>query len=276
MQRIISRAECLDTNVVLEIILNECMANSSAVNEQIIKEELKKSPDIAGFIRAKKRDINFKLTADFVLPFFSSFFSFKQDKYLLLAKVLLAHNFYSNSLIKENVISENEAEREFANYLVDILKHKKFKDLSIAEYLSHGYTLNDITGKRFDVLMFILDLVCLLKEKSQIPQSEIDSIELFAENTLDRLRLNDEPDDDHNDVSKILLPLKYFQKSELHLVCFIALLSIISNTSNLNQETEYYLNHFLYRNGITSDILEVEATALEKLGQPSFKNNSYR
>lgn len=269
MQRIIYRAECLDINVVLEIILNECIANSTAVRENIIKNELKKSPDLAGFLRAKRRNKEFKLTASFVLPFFSSFFSFKQDKYLLLAKMALVHNLYSNILLAENVISEEEGEKEFKTYIIDVLKHRKFANFLISKYFTQGYQFNNSLGKRADIVNFIGDLSLFLKARNLIPLSEAKGLLIEANDIIEKLGLNKEPD--YNFESRF--PLKNFTKSERHLVCFITLLSLIS-ISHLSNETAHLINLFFNEYGISNDIVDAESEALERLGQPPLKNDN--
>ena len=67
-------------------------------------------------------------------------------------------------------------------------------------------------------------------------------------------------------------PINEFTRSELSLVCFVALLSVISSVSAFNHESEYFLGIFLNEYGITNDIFDAESTAAsEALGLPIIK-----
>lgn len=264
MQRIIYRAECFDLNVVVEVIMNTCIAHSSSVKEYIIIEELKNCPDLAEFIRAKKRDNNFKLSADLVFQLFS----FKHDKYLSLAEMVLLYSLYSNTIIKEKVIKENEGKKEFTNYIIEVLRLKKFLELPISQYFTYAYYFNDTLGKRAAIINLFGDLSRLFVRRKLIPSEEIMAIRLFVNETIDMLQLTNESDE----ISESSFPINKFTRSELSLVCFVALLSVISSVSAFNHESEYILGIFFNKNGISNDIIDAESTAASKLlGLPLIK-----
>lgn len=264
---IIYRAECLDIDVIVEIILNECILNSPEVREDNINYELRERPDLAVFLKAKMKNKQFRLAPRFILPLFSSNFSFKEDKYLLLAKMVLIHNLYSNILIAENIISEEEGEKEFIAYLIEVLQHRKFADFPIAKYFTHNYKFNNTIGKRTEVINFVGDLSLFLKARNLITLSEAKDLLDDANNIIEKLELNKEPDYD----SESRVPLVNFTNSERHLVCFITMLSLMS-ISQLSNEVTYLINSFFNDYGIANDIVNAESDALETLGQPPFNN----